>query len=138
MFRNSTINRTLAATALVLVFALAAMADTRAPANIPFDFQFRGENFAAGRYEFAATQGFTIVSMVAPDGRQHASLSIPLGNPNVVSESKLVFEYDGDTYQLSEIWLRGAGGKKVNTTKRTPAVTSRNQLPKRVEITVGD
>jgi hypothetical protein len=138
MIHNTTLNRTLAVAALVFVFALGALADTRAPANIPFDFEFRGQSFTAGRYEVTAGQGFTIVSLTAPDGRQHASLSTPIGNPNSPSPSRLVFRYDGETYQLAEIWLHGAGGKKIQTKTRTPAMTSQHATPRLVEISIGD
>jgi len=138
MVHNSNVTRTLAAMAFVFLFAFGAFADTRTAANIPFDFEFRGQAFTAGRYEVGAVQGFGVVTLTDPEGKQHATLGTPLGNPNVVSPNKLVFRYEGGKYQLSEVWLRGAGGKKVKTTERTPAMTTRHEPARLVEITIGD
>jgi hypothetical protein len=130
--------RVMAALALTFVFAFAALADTRAPVNIPFEFELRGQTMPAGRYEVTTSTSSGVVSLVDPSGRQHASLTMPLGNPNKVSDSKIVFLYDGETYLLSEVWLRDAGGRKVQQEKRKPAEISKRGVERRVEIVVGD
>jgi hypothetical protein len=130
--------RVMAAVALTFVFAFAALADTRAPVNIPFEFEMRGQTLPAGRYEFATRAGTGVVSLVDPNGRQHAALTMPLGNPSKQTESKIVFLYDGETYLLSEVWLGDAGGRKVQQQKRKPAEISKRGVERRVEIAVGD
>ncbi|HAX44331.1 MAG TPA: hypothetical protein DCY80_17440, partial [Solibacterales bacterium] len=118
--------------------AFAALADTRAPVNIPFEFELRGQTLPAGRYEVTTSTSTGVVSLVDPNGRQHASLTMPLGNPNKVTDSKIVFLYDGETYLLSEVWLSDAGGRKVQQMKRKPAEISKRGVERRVEIAVGD
>jgi hypothetical protein len=130
--------RVMAAVALTFVFAFAALGDTRAPVNIPFEFELRGQTLPAGRYEVTTSASSGVVSMVDPNGRQHASLTMPLGNPGKVSDSKIVFLYDGETYLLSEVWLQGVGGRKVQQGKRKPAEISKRGVERRVEIAVGD
>lgn len=126
----------LAAPALAFVFTIGAMAITRAPANIPFDFEHRGQVMPAGRYTFELSYGTGLFSMTDSEGRQYAGLGTPLGNPNVIGGSKIVFHFDGQAYHLAEIWLKGSGGKKVNYKPLVPAMTSKAQPPKRIEIAI--
>lgn len=136
MTNRTNVIRVLAALALTFIFAMTALADMRAPANIPFDFEYRGKTMPAGRYEFTASVSGAFVSVLGPDGNQVAGLATPLGNPSVITPSKVVFHYDGETYHLAEIWLRGAGGKKLTYKPRVPAVTSQANPPRRIEIAI--
>lgn len=136
MNNNKIMTSVLAALALAFVFTIGAMAITRAPANIPFDFEYRGQLMPAGRYTFELAYGTGILSVTDPDGRQFAGLGAPLGNPNVIGDSKVVFHFDGQTYHLAEVWLRGAGGKKINYEPRVPAMTSKVKPPRRIEIAI--
>ena len=127
--------RVMAMLTITFLFAFAAIADTRAPVNIPFEFELHGKTLPAGRYEVATSTSSGVVSLVDPNGKQYASLSMPLGNPNAGKfDSKIVFVYDGDIYQLTEVWMREAVGRKVQDVKVKPAEISK----RRVEIQVGD
>lgn len=128
--------RVMAAVALTFVMAIGALAGTRAPANIPFDFEYRGLTMPAGRYTFESGYGAGILLVIDKDGRPHAALGAPLGNPNVTTPSKVVFHFDGETYHLAEVWLSGVGGKKITYKPRVPAVTSKVNPPRRIEIAI--
>lgn len=130
--------RVLAALALTFVFAFAALAATRAPAKIPFAFEVRGELLPAGEYEVIANTSTNVVYLIGPDGHQRAAMSIPMGNPNAPSKSKIVFEHDGDTYQLTEVWLSGVGGRKVQNGDRKAAPAVKGATLRRIEISAGD
>lgn len=130
--------RVLAALALTFVFAFAALAATRAPAKIPFAFEVRGELLPAGEYEVVANVGTNVVHLIGPDGHQRAAMSIPMGNPSASSKSKIVFEYDGNAYQLTEVWLRGVGGRKVQNGDRKAAPAVKGAALRRIEISAGD
>lgn len=128
--------RVMAAVALTFAMATGALAVTRAPANIPFDFEYRGQVMPAGRYTFETSYGAGVLLVIDSTGRPHAALGSPLGNPNVTRPSKVVFHFDGERYQLAEVWLTGAGGKKINYKPRVPAVTSKANPPRRIEIAI--
>lgn len=126
----------MAAVALTFVMAIGALAATRAPANIPFDFEYRGLTMSAGRYTFESAHGTGILLVIDDTGRPHAALGAPLGNPSVITPSKVVFHFDGERYHLAEVWLSGVGGKKINYKPRVPAVTSKANPLRRVEIAI--
>ncbi|MBA4182275.1 MAG: hypothetical protein C0506_16960 [Anaerolinea sp.] len=126
----------MAAVALTFVMAIGALAGTRAPANIPFDFEFRGLTMPAGRYTFESGYGAGVLLVIDGAGRTHAALGAPLGNPNVTAPSKVVFHFDGERYRLAEVWLSGVGGKQINYKPRVPAVTSKASPPRRIEIAI--
>jgi hypothetical protein len=130
--------RVLAALALTFVFAIAAAAETRAAANIPFDFELRGETLPAGRYVFQTDARTGMFSLVSPEGRKYASTGVPLGNPNAQKPARIVFRHDGETYQLAEVWLPGAVGHKVPLTERKPAEISSAAPARLVMVPVGD
>ena len=85
---------------------------------IPFDFNVGKKVLPAGQYTVtAATTSVTVQSL---DGR-HTAVVLPL--PTLVAaqgrtQVKLVFNYDGEDYHLSQIWLPDGVGRELKY-KRT-------------------
>lgn len=125
----------LAPAALTLAMAAGALAAARTPAYIPFDFEFTGLTMPAGRYTFETVLPAGVLHVTGDSGRAGAALGAPLGNPNAATPSKLVFHFDGEKFHLAEVWLSGAGGRKIHYRPRVPAVTGKAG-PGRIEIAI--
>ena len=121
---------------VVLSFGTAAQAAAiQSPANIPFDFEVSGVKLPAGKYVFNSHLPGGVLTVMNPDGEQHAVLGTPIGNPNSFQAPKLVFLYDGLTYRLAEVWLGGGfGGKGIPVQKKPDLSAKRVGATQKIEI----
>lgn len=96
----------------------AAAANHKVRVHVPFDFQVNGTAMPAGQYHFEVPAGGAMLLLTGPDGTRHASIAMPLGNPNNPKPAQVVFERLGDRYRLAEVWMNGASaGSGVPRTK---------------------
>lgn len=130
--------RILAAFALIFVFSFGMVAYAAAiqtPATVPFDFEVGGVKMPAGKYVFHSHLPGGVLTVMSPEGNQHAVLGTPIGNPNSFEAPKLVFQYDGVTYRLAEVWLGGGfGGKAIPVEKRPDLSARRKTDTQRIEV----
>ena len=103
-----TIAMTIGLTALLGTATLFAQNESKA--NIPFDFQIKGQTLPAGQY----------IVKLNPDNRMLVFRSMESGHTTValahayksgtVEEPKLVFLHKGDRYTLQTAWFAGIQG----------------------------
>ncbi len=111
---KSAMQTVVAATALLLVLAVAVPASTltngpRAVAEIPFAFEIGNHTMPAGRYEIQTSPANQLLILTDPTGRGHAYLVMPLGNPDRYQPGRLVFEKSGSVHRLRQVWTGGNG-----------------------------
>lgn len=130
----------IAAVAALLVAAaapaMATQASARATAEIPFAFDLNGTNMPSGKYEFAASPFSGLVIVTDTTGRNHALLTIPLGNPAAGASGRLVFEKRGSEYRLAQIWTGGSGiGAKIAAdAKKEKLARERRESPEYITV----
>jgi hypothetical protein len=118
----------IAATALALVVNVTA-AYAQGTFKVPFEFKAGGKKLAAGEYSVAQKGDGQIVLRKEPGGTE---ITVPftqrLAQPTPpLAEPQLVFDEVGDfapsyteymtVYVLAEVWLPGADGYLIHTTK---------------------
>lgn len=120
----------------MMMSALPAMAaDRLTPAKIPFNFEVRGEKLPAGRYLLDVDSNSGLVTLTDAEGVKHAYISSASGNPNRQCDPKLVFEYDGGAYRLSEMYLYGTtGGRAMPKPKKQADFSASSKKVQRIEV----
>ncbi len=104
-----------------LILALAvtpALAQQRVVANIPFNFVVQNTTMTAGQYTVNEVND-TLWAIRSVDGSEHALITTGTveNNDSAPTPSRLVFHRYGDEYFLSEIWVGGSLGRRINPTR---------------------
>jgi hypothetical protein len=76
--------------------------------SIPFDFQVSGQKLTAGTYTVVRDTVGTSTTMLHirnKETRKAVFLPIPINEPGVSGQSKLVFRKYGERYFLAEVWF---------------------------------
>jgi len=99
-----------------LVFAAAAAQagpSTRQEVKVPFAFTINGQQMPAGTY--SVRQDDAQPSALLIQGAHSAAyvLTAPVENGSAQQDTSLVFEKDGNTYRLSEVWDNDGDGVAV-------------------------
>lgn len=112
--------------ALALVSAVASaygQSNSRAIADIPFEFVAGGKSLAAGHYEFSsATAGGEVVKIRGTE-ELAMTLTINISNRKPQDRGRLVFRRYGNKYFLAEVWKAGeSSGRQLVKSKEERAV----------------
>jgi hypothetical protein len=94
-------------TTAALISAPAEAADVRC--HIPFTFEVRGQTMPPGDYTFSAQPQVLFVR-----GYRHSAFALTLREQSVTDTgAKAVFDREGDTYVLRDVWTGGGVGREL-------------------------
>jgi hypothetical protein len=107
--------RRLAMTALLLTLALATAVTTangqgqpRLKANVPFEFIVGDKTLPAGEYAVSALGVGKEVLTIQGTQRKHDAVRLTdVTRPRLNKSAALIFHRYGNTYFLSQVWVRG-------------------------------
>ena len=123
-----------AAIAFMTASGAAASEMAIARVNVPFAFDLNGHQFDAGRYTVESRFGSGMITVVRQEGKSHAFLGRPIGNPYAAADPKLVFYVVNKTYYLAEVWLPGSGAGKSVPVKKEIEFQARRGKVERIEV----
>lgn len=123
-----------AAIALMMASSAAASDLAKVRVTVPFAFDLNGAKFDAGAYTIESGYGTPLMTIVRQEGRAHAFLGHPIGNPNGAQDPKLVFYVVDNAYYLAEVWLPGNGMGKGVPVKKEIEFQARRGKVERIEV----
>ena len=105
-----------------------------ARATVPFGFDASNASMAAGQYDIRRDLGSQFIYLTDEKGVTRSFLSSNIGNPNVATRARLVFERTAAGYRLSQVYLGEGGGYAIQGPKSTPMTVAQAEQPERIEI----
>jgi hypothetical protein len=123
-----------AAIAFAMATGAAASDLSKVRVSVPFGFDLNGTQFEAGAYTIESGYGSALMTIARSEGRAHAFLGRPLGNPSAAQAPKLVFYVVDKTYYLAEVWLPGSGMGKGVPVKKEIEFQARRGTMQRIEV----
>jgi len=90
-----------------MVFAAAvaqAAPTTRQEVKVPFAFTINGQPMPAGTYSVRQDEAQSSALLIQGEHSAAYVLTAPVGNGAAPQDTSLVFEKDGSSYRLSQVW----------------------------------
>ena len=127
------INRIFAIIGIFLALAVVsvqAQAPSKVEVNIPFEFSAGNTTLKAGVYSIKRMSG-NLLSLRNTEDKSAVILNAPvnLSSSDPEAVERLVFNKDGDTYLLAQIWLTADSGREL-------AAKAKTAQPERIEISL--
>jgi hypothetical protein len=108
-FRN--IATVIGLTALMGSAHLMAQSATRSTAEIPFDFQINSKTrLPAGEYQVRYMRDTKALFFTSAATGKTALVLAHQFTSGQKADPKLIFQFDGETYRLQEVWFAGVDG----------------------------
>ena len=112
------------------VVSVQGQAPSRVEVDIPFEFSAGKTTLKPGVYSIKRMSG-NLLSLRNTEDQSAVILNAPviLGSNDPEAVERLVFNKDGDTYLLSQIWLTADSGREL-------AAKTKTAKPERIEISL--
>jgi len=100
--------------AMVFTAAVAqAGPTTRQEVKVPFAFTINGQQMPAGTYSVRQDDAQPSALLIKGEHSSAFVLTAPVANGSAQQDTSLVFEKDGNSYRLSEVWDNDGDGVSV-------------------------
>ena len=105
-----------------------------ARATVPFGFDASSSTMPAGQYDVRRELGSSFIHITDEKGHTRTFLTNNIGNPNVASKPRLVFERTSTGFRLAQVYLGDSGGYAIQAPKSAQVNVAKAEQPERIEI----